>query len=329
MKRVVFSFALCLVLVSCNKDYVVVDVLNNCPEMYDFRSKEYVDPYLGTLQTNFPGSPQSIYPDSIGYLKPCANPSNPYEFCYFNVDYSKSLSLKKDLYKYNFCSGRSSLIIANIYSYEVDWSIKDWILFTGESRDLWKIKSNGDSLTRLTNEGGSLQYDPKWNTDGSLFKWSANKIADVNGKVQYSLPSNIGFIVDWYDKEHLLHITSGSKEVHKFNINSNESKVFAQMSEGFFNDYHKVNNEFLGVIDSANHFKNFIYDVNANQTTYLGEAFLGLSFRSTMIAQIDNRILLAQTLADTMTGTPSKINSRQHIAIMDKDGSNIRQILLD
>jgi hypothetical protein len=43
--------------------------------------------------------------------------------------------------------------------------------------------------------------------------------------------------------------------------------------------------------------------------------------------QLNGKILVDQTLGDTMTGNPAKINQRSHIAIMNKDGSNIRQVL--
>ena len=325
----ILIFLVCAIFYSCKKDYIVVDCpVDNCPEMYERRSQEYINPYMGTLETSFPGTPQTIFPDSYGYIKPCMNPINPFEFCYFKIDNSGPAGGFRELYKFNFCSGRSTLITDKAYANDVDWSVKDWILFTGEGRDLWKIKSNGESITRLTNKGGALQYDPKWNTTGTMYKWSALQVADETGTVLYTLSPTIGFIIDWYDEQNVLRVISGAKEVTKLNVATSQSEFFAPMPEGFYLDYNKDNNEFLGSLDSMNRFKNILYNVSMGTTTYFSDNYIQRSFQTVMHGQINGRILAQQNLSDTMTGTPSKINQRNHIVILNKDGSNIRQVLL-
>ena len=313
-----------LLLTGCCKDPQVPDeTKTNCYEMYDRRSKEYINPYMGTLETAFPGTPQSIFPERYSYNKPSPNPNNPYEFCYLRNDHT--LSDKQELYTYNFCNGKSTKLFSGVArSSKLDWGKKNWILFNGENGDLYKIKSNGDDLTYLIKSRTTYL---KWNPSGTLFLAEETKVFDENGDLAYEFPHQ-GYIIDWYDDLHILTAQIGAKEVTKYKLENGQTAPFAPIPSGFYHDFNKERNELLGILDSMNLFKNILYKVNTNETIYLSNDYRKLSFRTGMQSQLDNKILAVQQLADTMTGSPALINQRSHIALMDKDGSNIRQVLL-
>jgi hypothetical protein len=129
------------------------------------------------------------YPKVIYYD---VNPHNPDEIvaAYIEAPYQPRKLAKIDLKTKNvtvlFDPGNS---YPQIYS-KPRWSRKNWIIFEGQSGpqawDIYKIKSDGDSLTRLTYRGNCLK--PDWNWKGDKFicfispaQIPINGIFDENG----------------------------------------------------------------------------------------------------------------------------------------------------
>ncbi len=329
LKNTIFFLGV-LVLGSCCKDKPIPitnePIKDNCPEMYDARSTPYINPYMGTLFTQSPIPPGHIYPDKYCYWYPCMNPTNEFEFCYARRENGVQANDDMDLYKYNFCSGKSTLITKHI-AYCTDWSVKDWIIFTGQNRDLWKVKSNGDSLMRLTFTGNS-QTDVVWNATGNLFIWNNTKIADENGNTKHTI-TNLGTILGWADENNIFSMSQGANNVKKVNIRTNQVTDFIPTNGNVYYKYLTNSNEFLGVEDSMYIYtKNIIYNVTNNKTTYMSSSYLPQSFPSNVYCKFGDKILLQQILRDTLTGDPALLNFRSHIAIMNADGTNERQILL-
>lgn len=77
------------------------------------------------------------------------------------------------LYLYNLNTGVRKVLppLNMLRASPPRWSRKDWLLFTAQSGpqqwDAYKMKSNGDSLTRLTWSGNI--HAPEWNWDGDKF----------------------------------------------------------------------------------------------------------------------------------------------------------------
>lgn len=309
-----------------NKKINIESKENDCPQMYDARSEPYINPYFGTLETGTTIPPNHIYPEKYCYWYPCINPNNEFEFCYLRRENGIQSSDDMDLYKYNFCSGKSTLVTKHV-AYGIDWSVKDWIIFTGQNKDLWKIKSNGDSLTQLTFLG-AFQNDAHWNTTGTMFIWNNSKVADQFGNVKYTLP-NMGQVIGWYDEFNILNTFQGANNVSITNVSNSNSSYFANIVGNGYINYNKRKNEFLGAIDSATQFKkSLIYNLSTNTVKYLSFNFNPPSFLTNIYFQMESKLLIQQVLRDTMTGTPSLLNYRSHIAIMDNDGTNERQVIL-
>jgi len=134
---------------------------------------------------------------------------------------SASPSVATGLYKFNFCTGAKTLITTDIGS-DFDWGPNGWIVFSNSSLQLYKIKDNGDSLTKLSKLGGS-NFDSKWSPDGSRLFYINNtiRIMDKNGNNEIIIPANPFKAIDWIDNNTLLVFKGGINKFCKFNISEN------------------------------------------------------------------------------------------------------------
>jgi WD40-like Beta Propeller Repeat len=105
-----------------------------------------------------------------GFVYPSFNPNNPCEI--FVVKGNPETQIA-DLIIYDMETNEEQFVMQfNPFSHP-RWSVKDWIVFHSSDGQIWKVKSEGDSLTRLTHFGG---YDPDWSPDGT--------------KIVYEIPAN-------------------------------------------------------------------------------------------------------------------------------------------
>lgn len=84
----------------------------------------------------------------------------------------ESDSMYYGTYRYNLKTGERIDVPFGVYRTSgIRWSRKDWLLFTAQTGpqhwDAYKMKSNGDSLTRLTFSGNA--HHPDWNLEGDKF----------------------------------------------------------------------------------------------------------------------------------------------------------------
>jgi hypothetical protein len=127
-------------------------------------------PVVTQPPTNFPdcitiGSPPwgSMFweAEAVGrqFQMPCFNPQNSNEFLYCNGS-----GLNDSIFKYNLITQTSTLILSgqDLFSRPY-WGKNDWIVFSSNGPNIWKVKSSGDSLTQLTFDSGN--YFPGWNYD--------------------------------------------------------------------------------------------------------------------------------------------------------------------
>ncbi|MFK7948368.1 MAG: TolB family protein [Saprospiraceae bacterium] len=168
MKLLKYLPLLFIILISCNKDD---DFIDNCEE-------------IGIPLDAPPCSNCPYYRvEGMSYRFPNFNPNNPNEFIYYSVKDSSS-----GIIKHNIETGINEFLTKDLrFQGRPKWSKKDWIIFPlrgdGPTFDIWKIKSNGDSLTQLTFTG-QCHY-PEWNLNGDKFIY----------KVGYTSPT-ISIIAD-------------------------------------------------------------------------------------------------------------------------------------
>ena len=119
-------------------------------------------------------------------MMPCFNPNNNNEFLY--IDRLPG-SLFSDMCIYNLATGESNCILSGqTYLHQPRWHENDWILFRGNGDNVYRIKSNGDSLLQITTS--SVFQRPVWRPDGQA--WISNNVVEFTGNIEvYDLSGEI------------------------------------------------------------------------------------------------------------------------------------------
>lgn len=162
------------VLSSCRKDKVSMNDLES--EQCDcLPISENSEPSFGYTEIQ----------DSTYYLWPEYSPFNDYEILY--IDASYPINMRK-LFKFNLITNQKELIYQGAIIGKASWAKNNWILLTLNDHQIWKIKSNGDSLTPLTNNGNWFYPEINKNRDQFIcYKGNAeplfSAIYNLNGSI--------------------------------------------------------------------------------------------------------------------------------------------------
>lgn len=182
--------------------------------------------------------PFEIYVQKYDYDYPCFNPNNPDEFSFVRL--TNQAGAKGELFTYNLCSKVLTKLASNVSFYS-SWSSKNCIAFTGDDHKLYMVKSNGDSLTKITNLP-CAQYNPVWNPNGT--KISIRAIC--NGQVQliYDLESRVFDTIPYFCiqtewmNDSTLTTTSGSSSGQLFYFSryvlptKSQEEIYSHSSSG-------------------------------------------------------------------------------------------------
>lgn len=197
------------------------------------RTEHYEELYFGTTIPLCLSLPQFRLTGKYSYKNNCVNPRNKNEFAFLRWENNMQAGDNSDLCVYNMCSNTLK-IIANHVAYSLDWSVKDWIIYTGFDRNLWKIKSNGDSLTQLTFTG-PFNNNAKWNNDGTKYLYAAvnqgMRISFADGIQKKLLPVQMQSW-DWLTDDELIYsISTGTVlKINKYIISNNETTTLATLT---------------------------------------------------------------------------------------------------
>jgi hypothetical protein len=133
------------------------------------------------------------------------NPFNGDEFLMAGHVKLESDGKYHGLYRYNLKTGERIELPLEVYlTSGIRWSRKDWLLFTAQSGhqswDAYKMKSNGDSLTRLTFSGNA--HYPEWNWEGDKFLCfmgltAYDIIFDAHGTILDTIPNTYSHSRSW------------------------------------------------------------------------------------------------------------------------------------
>lgn len=160
-----------------------VHSLNPEPRCMDF--KHFFKKYK-----NYTGDLLSVY----SFRGQCFNPNNSDEMIYYG--YSGKTVNSNDtitIYKYNLQTHLRSKVVNVVGTPDFpQWGANDWIVFDGYGNKLYKVKSNGDSLTSLGSGYSSL----KWSYNGdkivgfSRVNYNCLSVLDKNGHIEDSTYNN-------------------------------------------------------------------------------------------------------------------------------------------
>jgi hypothetical protein len=306
---------------SCSK-IIPVPITDPCESAYDLRSKPYINLYKGLLPSCL-ASLQYYEPEPFSYSGFCTNPNNEYEFCFLRENNQTN---NTSLYKYNFCTNSLSLIIENI-KYTPDWSVKDWIIFF-KGNNIWKIKSSGDSLTKLN---ANLFTYALWSPSGSKYI-EASKIMDENGVEIGEIPYPPYKYIWETDTTFIctkLNNTDKSYEITRYNIKSKKDEVFYTGAYADIINIHDYNAKSFTLYFSINEKgKNKYLKIN----TKTGQSIVMGIYENSYVPRYyeisKDKLLVNLSLKDTLTGKLCSVNQRNHVAITNLEGTNERQVII-
>jgi len=154
----IISVILCISVGSCKKSAPLVLPTVNTEEPDTCYCKPLQEPgaTLGCPECN-------TDLDETYFGSPIINPINADELIYLDGVYPNS-----KISFYNLQTHEKRALINENVERNFSWSRKDWILFQRSADfNLYKIKSNGDSLTQLTY--GGKWFHGRWNYEGTKF----------------------------------------------------------------------------------------------------------------------------------------------------------------
>jgi hypothetical protein len=140
--------------------------------------------------------PPVVWPDStlqilIGWTPdrkrmPHFNPANNNQFSFTAAVPGSNLY---DLCVHDLSTGVTEVILqGHTYFYQPRWHANGWILFRGNGDNVYRIKSNGDSLLQIT--AASVYQTPIWRPDGQA--WISNNVVDFSGDIDvFDLEGNL------------------------------------------------------------------------------------------------------------------------------------------
>jgi hypothetical protein len=129
--------------------------------------------------------------DSIFFLSPQFNPNSDNEIIFTQ----NSNAGQKTIYKYDLLTEQKIPIYEGAMNYAPNWGKQDWILFDKGDYQIWKMKSNGDSVTLVTTNGA--YFHPEWNYDGTKFI-AYHGFVDVSDYHVGTVWSSDGVILDTF-----------------------------------------------------------------------------------------------------------------------------------
>lgn len=180
----ILSTCLFFLLMSCKKEDETM-TNNSCQHLSE--PVENIDEEITCWQCLI--QCQELMPGTrYDYFYPVYNPNKETEFAYLRFD-NTEFTTTHELWVFDYCTGEQRMIHDYALS-SVDWSVKDWIIFSAPNHMIYKIKSSGDSLTQLT-FSGTYNLSPIWNEAGNQYFYytqtsgssGARIIADEEGNL--------------------------------------------------------------------------------------------------------------------------------------------------
>ncbi len=156
--RTIIVCVFAIAILACNKDTAIS--YDTCPMVVE--TCKSIPPYRG------PGfGYKSVMSDSFLFDMPSINPNNANEFVFYLY-----CDAYKGIFTYNMQSKKRTQVTkgtmkSGVPQSQPKWGRNGWILFGDLDYNIYKVKPNGDSLTKMTKTGRN--YTPDWNYDGTMF----------------------------------------------------------------------------------------------------------------------------------------------------------------
>jgi hypothetical protein len=124
------------------------------------------------------------------------------------------------MYNYNVPS-KTAKYIASIGNFLPSVNKNGWILFSTLDNNIFKVKTNGDSLRQLT--GGNNYFNPQWDFTGKKFYYfqaaripninAQLMLADAKGALLASIPAELAFTAPFRNSDKLIYMKTKGNQV--------------------------------------------------------------------------------------------------------------------
>jgi hypothetical protein len=246
----IFSLSAC-----CDDELLQINDCVTTIDDYTMPALEVIDSSIAAC-IDCPIDCQEIFSTAIpyDYFYPCFNPTNPDQIAYYQYDNSTQ-QLADELWVADFCKNEKRLI-ANNALYGLNWGVNDYLVYTGNDQNIWKIKPNGDSLTQLTFSGDYNRY-PKWSPDGSKMLYNKSigarnyyLLMDADGIVLDTLDALAGAAAfSWMDEHRICYLVADTSlpfttSLNYYNLNTEEVTFLHHLTNTHNNDLLIINTAF-------------------------------------------------------------------------------------
>lgn len=324
---ILYCTVLTVVLFACKKNHNWIGG-GSCSESYNWYSKPLPDSLIKINDTyNCMFLPESISLNEYAYSTPIVNPKNNFEIAFIRASTTSPVSLGQDLCVFNFCTNTLKVIATNV-AYSLDWSVKGWIIYTGDDYQLWKVKSNGDSLTQLTNTG-DFNNDARWSLDGTKYIYQDASLGAAKMRVSDENGNSLGIYDIWMQKCDWINdsemIFSTYNQLHVYNLQSLTSSSVSPLMNN-------VGVSMISVVDDKAYFEGddglYIMDllngyqiskVDSNYNTFLGGYIQPIG---------TDRLLIDRRYQDTIAWASCTTYVDRYLTLFDLNTKMERRIII-
>ena len=261
--------------------------------------------------------------DSDFSESPCFDPNNANEFVF--IKHFNGISA---LCTFNTQTNSLFQLYTGSIFGRPDWGLNDWILFN-VSNDIYKIKKNGDSLTRLTT--GGISIGGKWVPNQDKYTYSLFPGSGYNGIV---VASSSGKVIDSFSIA--LGDTSVSLDTTFIVVNASNANA------GFivYGGRHQIPKLINCKIDIATYsgacYINslefiwadksglYITNIQTGQTIKIKENCNSIAYLLPNYSSLSNRVILGKTVKSFVNSSTLKVSKA--IVLMNPDGTAEQEI---
>ncbi len=344
-----FFLAIVSFFLSCNKK--VIEPLASAKDCISAHTEKHID-FLPQPVEPFPIAKPAwkeydhIFPHWY-YNRILFNPKDGNEIAFHRRYYKKQdpKNGTNELCIYNFCTDELTVVTKEI-NYDLDWSSTGWFIFVGRDNNIWKVKSNGDSLTQVSFKG-LHNSDPCWSEDGSKFIFGSERegsafvfIADNKGQIVdtiYSRPRGddqwlVGLNFKWIGDSIYIDIGANTAYMGILDLNTKEFTKLRVVPSPWrctgWKRYDKVSNSVIW-IGEKDGFANILGSTNLKTKEtmiLLDKRELWEGFLICNPSPNGKKIILSK--GNVLESKPLYMKLEMVPYIVDMDGKNERRILL-
>lgn len=263
------------------------------------------------------------------------NPSNSHQICFTRVNTNDN---SFQLVTFDICTGELKVIVPNA-QYNCKWSKKDWIIFEGGNQ-IWKVKSNGDSLTQLT-FGGGHHSRPIWSPNGSKFIYQKDSdppyvIANEAGTTIDTVNLANANLYNWQTNNQIvvsLYNSTPNSEVSLYHLDTRtyqHIQTFSPYWAGNFRSYCTIGNlAWLGTKYIVASDMTHVYSINI-ESGQIVALKSGADNRNYELVAVNSNGKICFSRYDFTQDSiyADNLYYKAYLCLMNADGSNEKKILL-